>query len=65
MAYHEWRRADEAARAAENQLKDAWDRFDRKEGPPPGEQLMAEVSRLRASASEKLAQAMTRMGGTR
>lgn len=62
-AYEEWKRADEAAREAENQLREAWDRFDRKEGAPPGEELMAAVSRLRAAANEKLAVAMARMGG--
>lgn len=63
MAYEDWKRADEAAREAENQLKEAWDRFDRKQGPPPSEQLMAAVSRLRAAANEKLASAMEKMGG--
>jgi ferric-dicitrate binding protein FerR (iron transport regulator) len=64
IAYEDWKRADEAAREAENRLKEAWDRFDRKEGPPPSEEQMAAVSRLRAAANEKLAAAMARMGGT-
>jgi ferric-dicitrate binding protein FerR (iron transport regulator) len=57
-AVEEWKVADEQARAAEARLKAAWDAYDAHQGPAPGADLMAEVSRLRPIANDKLTVAM-------
>lgn len=62
QAYEAWKAADAAARAAEGRLREAWDLFDRHGGEPPAPHLMAEVSRLRAVANDRLTLAMVRMG---
>jgi ferric-dicitrate binding protein FerR (iron transport regulator) len=62
QAYEAWKAADAAARTAEARLREAWDQFDRQGGEPPAPALMAEVSRLRAVASDRLTVAMMQMG---
>jgi ferric-dicitrate binding protein FerR (iron transport regulator) len=64
QAYEAWKVADAAARAAEGRLREAWDQFDRLGGEPPAPGLMAEVSRLRAVANDRLTVAMMQMGTT-
>jgi ferric-dicitrate binding protein FerR (iron transport regulator) len=64
LAYETWRKADAEAREAETRLREAWERYDSREGEPPSADLMAEVSRLRATASDKLTAAMMYMGAT-
>lgn len=61
-AYAEWQAADALARIAEGRLKSAWEIYDREHGAPPTPDLMAEVSRLRTLANEKLTTAMMMIG---
>lgn len=58
QAIEEWKKAEEAARAAETRLKEAWDAYDQRQGKAPGAELMEEVSQLRAVANDKLRVAM-------
>lgn len=60
-----WKVADGEAKAAEGRLKAAWDIYDHDKSLPPSAELMVEVSRLRAIANGKLAEAirLTNPGG--
>lgn len=58
-AVQAWKAADGAAKAAEGRLKAAWDIWEHDRAHPPSVELMAEVSRLRAIANEKLTAAMS------
>ena len=60
-AYDEWKRADAMARDAEAKLALAMNDHLAKKGPPPGEDLLREVSRLRGLANDKLTVAIARM----
>ena len=62
QAYREWQEADAAARQAESRLAQAWKDMDAT-GKLPSPQLMAEVSRLRSIANDKLTVAMLAMRG--
>jgi len=57
-AFTEWRRADAAARDAEQILASAWQAYDAGIAGPPAEELLQEVSRRRSVANDKLTQAM-------
>lgn len=61
QAFEAWRQAEAAARLAEAELAAAWQKYSARTGPAPGEDLMAEVSRRRSAANERLLQAMARM----
>lgn len=61
-AYEAWKLADAEARAAEARLKAAWEEYDANHRAPPTAELMADVSRLRAAANDKLTMAMLMMG---
>lgn len=52
-AYEAWQQADAAAREVEKLLSGAWGAYDMG-GEPPPQELLAEVSKLRAIASAKL-----------
>jgi len=60
-AVDSWRDADAAARAAEAQLKAAWDEHALGEAAPPSAEMLEEVSRLRSIANHKLTTAMMLM----
>lgn len=53
-AYEEWKRADSAAREVESRLQAVWAAWDMGADPPTAA-VLAEVSRLRAAASYRLA----------
>jgi hypothetical protein len=53
-----WIAADAMAREAEAQLNAQWERYDREGGPPPDGALIAEVSRLRSAANDRLTVAL-------
>lgn len=57
-AVEAWKAADAEAKAAEGRLKAAWDIYEYDRNQPPSAELMADVSRLRAIANDKLAIAM-------
>lgn len=57
-----WKKADEQAQAAELTLKTAWDRYRGGEGPASFGELMADVSRARSNADDKLTIAMMLIG---
>lgn len=61
-AFDEWKAADELSRVAEARLKAAWEQHHNGSGPPPSADLMTEISRLRALASDKLTVAMIHIG---
>ena len=61
-AYDDWRSADTAAREAEHRLAGAWIALDMG-GEPPSKELLAEVSRLRALASDRLQAAVLALDG--
>lgn len=54
----EWRSADAAHKEAEALLKGAWFSFLSKAGQAPSPELVADVSRLRRIADEKLQEAI-------
>lgn len=60
QAYSEWEYADEAARAEEERLTNAWLHYTLGASPPPDE-LKAEAKRLRAVAEMKLSAALALM----
>jgi ferric-dicitrate binding protein FerR (iron transport regulator) len=62
QAYEAWQQADQAARSAEQRMKDAWIDHEQRRGTLPTTELMAEVSRLRSMANDKLTLAMVAMG---
>ena len=62
QAYEAWRAADSDARAKEARLARAWKSYFSHESPPPPEKLFVEVSRARAQANARLAQAIAKMG---
>jgi hypothetical protein len=64
-AYRDWQDADGRARAAEARMKEAWEAYDLRNGEPPSQELMAEVSRLRAIANDRLTVAMMLMSTAR
>ena len=53
-AFTAWKQADEQARALEVLLAATWEEVMNRTGPPPTEEMLGEVSRLRALANEKL-----------
>jgi hypothetical protein len=61
QAIRDWKAADEIASSAERRLKDAWDAFDSGRGPPPSQELMANVSSARSLANTLLTEAMRLM----
>lgn len=63
-AHDAWKEADQEAQAVEAQLSEQWKRHDAKLGPPPSAALMAEVSRLRSIANERLTVALRMLGRT-
>ena len=61
-AIEAWKTPDSLARDAELKLRATWEDYERRKGPAPTAELMAEVSRLRSQASEKLTVAMVLTG---
>jgi hypothetical protein len=61
-AYAAWKRADALARDMEAKLAEAWERYEAKAGGPPTEDLIMEVSSLRAAANDKLTVALAEIG---
>lgn len=61
-AHEAWKQADAEARAMELKLTAVWEQFEDKMGSPPGEELIQEVSRLRARANDKLTVALVEIG---
>lgn len=57
-AIQAWKIADGEAKAAEGRLRAAWDIYAHDKSLPPSADLMVEVSRLRAIANGKLAEAI-------
>ena len=57
-AAEDWRRAEEAQKEAEALLKGAWDSYFTRQARAPSAELIAEVSRLRRIADEKLQKAI-------
>lgn len=53
-AFKAWKQADAQARALEVLLAATWEEVMNRTGPPPTEEMLGEVSRLRALANEKL-----------
>lgn len=64
-AYDHWKDADVSARAAEARLARAWEAYFAREGPPPPQDLIREVSRWRAVANERLSHAMATLSSAR
>jgi|GEM_PF-4071138 len=62
-AHAAWKKADEEAREAEQVLSAAWMKVMDGSGPPPPDELIQAVSRLRAVANEKLTLAMVALSG--
>lgn len=58
-AVEAWKLADEAARQAERELKEAWAAYEAREGPAPGPELASKVTRLRAFANDRLSRALS------
>ena len=63
-AYDHWKQADAAARAAESRLGEAWEGFFSRKASAPEESLIAEVSRLRAIANDRLTSAMVTLSSS-
>ena len=61
LAVEAWKMADAQAREAELRLKPAGEQYEVRRAPPPPEELMSEVARLRRLANEKLGAAMMLM----
>ena len=57
-AAEDWKQAEEAQKEAEALLKEAWHSYFSKAGRAPSAELIAEVSRLRQIADEKLREAI-------
>jgi hypothetical protein len=57
QALEQWKRADAEARAAESRLLAAWELYEKRLVAPPAEDLLLQVSALRARANEQLSQA--------
>ena len=57
-AAEEWRQAEEAQKEAEALLRGAWDSYFTRRARAPCAELIAEVSRLRRIADEKLQRAI-------
>jgi hypothetical protein len=64
-AYEEWTVADGKARDAETLLANAWRAYFDGRGPPPEEELIHEVGRLRVAANERLSMAMAAIGAAK
>lgn len=62
QAFEEWKQADAQARALNVLLSMTWQRVMDRTGAPPSEEMLREVSRLRAFANEKLAVLMVLLG---
>ena len=58
QAFEAWRTADQAARNAEHILQEAWNVYALGKGAPPTRELIQDVTRLRATAHEKLTAAI-------
>lgn len=52
-----WKRADAEARSAESRLLAAWELYEKRLVAAPGEDLLRQVSTLRARANEHLSHA--------
>jgi ferric-dicitrate binding protein FerR (iron transport regulator) len=63
-AFTDWKSAEAAAREAERRLSTAWEHFERSRGEPPGADLLAEVSRRRTVANERLTAAIRILDAT-
>jgi hypothetical protein len=61
-AYAAWKQADALARDMEAKLAETWERYEAKAGKPPTEELIKEVSALRAVANDKLTVALVEIG---
>ena len=61
-ALEAWKRADADARIAEARLLAVWELHEKNLVAPPDENLLREVSRLRAVANERLMAAMLVLG---
>ena len=64
-AYDEWKSADAAARAVEEQLARAWEDYFSRRGSAPTHTLIREVSRRRAVANDRLSHAMLAISESR
>lgn len=64
-AYDEWKSADAAARAAEEQLARAWEDYFSRRGSAPSHHLIREVSLRRAIANDRLSHAMSAISESR
>ena len=62
QAFEAWRAADKAARDAENVLQEAWNTYALGNGAPPARDLIQDVTRLRATAHERLTAAIAVVG---
>lgn len=58
QALDKWKTADSEARAAESRLLASWDLYERRLVAPPAEDLLLQVTFLRARANEALWAAM-------
>jgi hypothetical protein len=65
QAYQEWKQADARAREVESRLAHSWDEYFASRGPAPTQELIQEVSQLRAIANDRLTAAMIALGPTR
>jgi nucleotide-binding universal stress UspA family protein len=65
QSYQEWKQADARAREVEARLSRTWDDYFASRGSAPAQELIQEVSRLRAVANDRLTAAMIALGGTR
>ncbi|MBK0392918.1 hypothetical protein [Ramlibacter algicola] len=54
----DWKQAEEAQKEAEALLKEAWHSYFSKDGRAPSAELIAEVTRLRRIAEQKLQEAI-------
>jgi hypothetical protein len=61
-AHDAWKQADAEAREMEMKLTQVWEQFEDRMGSPPGGELIQEVSRLRATANDKLTVALVEIG---
>ena len=62
QAFEAWRSADQAARSAELILQEAWNSYALGKSAPPSRDLIQDVTRLRATAHEKLTAAIAVVG---
>jgi hypothetical protein len=60
-----WKRADAVARAAEDEFRRAWKRYNERAGPQPSAELMKEVGRLRRAADDQLLAALSALSSLR